>query len=418
PPDVYRVEPPLDVRVLSALVDVPGFAELRDRPLPPVPALRGDEEAEIFSVLENRDLVLHHPYDSFDATVALVDAAADDPNVLAIKQTLYRTSGDSPIVEALTRAADAGKQVTVIVELMARFDEVRNIQWARHLEEVGAHVIYGIRRYKVHAKACLVVRRTDHGLRRYVHLGTGNYNDRTARLYTDFALMTADSEFGTDVSAFFSALTGYSDPPRFRKLVMAPTALRERLLKLIARETRRAEAGQEASIRAKMNSLVDPAIVRALYEASQAGVNIRLNVRGMCILRPGVTGLSENISVVSIVGRFLEHSRIFVFHNGGNEEVYLASADWMTRNLDKRIELMFPVESAHGRRKVLDALDAMFRDNVMGRYLLPGGEWQVPRQPPGTERFEAQLALYEQAERANAVTPGATLEPIGNLGRR
>jgi polyphosphate kinase len=297
---------------------------------------------------------------------------------------------------ALTRAADHGKQVTVLVELMARFDEQRNIQWARRLEEAGAHVIYGIRGYKVHAKACLVVRRTKKGTRRYLHLGTGNYNDKTARLYTDMGLMTASPVFCADASAFFSALTGYSDPPRMRKLVMAPTQLRERLLKLIDRETRRAESGQPAEIRAKMNSLVDVKTVHALYRASQAGVRVRLNVRGICTLRPGVPGLSERIEVVSIVGRFLEHARVFHFVNGGEDEVYLASADWMTRNLDKRIELMFPVEAADCRRKVMAALDAMFRDNVKGRRLGADGIYRVPPRK-GADRFEAQLALYEHA---------------------
>ena len=292
--------------------------------------------------------------------------------MLAIKQTLYRTSGDSPIVAALTRAADAGKQVTVLVELMARFDETRNIRWARRLEEMGAHVIYGIRGYKVHAKICLVVRRTPAGLRRYVHLGTGNYNDGTARVYTDFGLLTADPVIAADASAFLSALTGYSDPPRLRKLVMAPTALRGRLVALIEREQRRAEAGQPARIRAKMNALVDVEMVQALYRASQAGVRIELNVRGICVLRPGVPGLSENITVTSVVGRYLEHARVFVFHNGGDDEVYLSSADWMPRNLDRRIELMFPVEAdalpAQGDR---GALDTLFRDNVKGRRLGP-----------------------------------------------
>jgi polyphosphate kinase len=412
PDDVYRQHPPLDFRALSALVELPDLDELRDPPLPPVPLLDADEEADIFSVLDQRDLVLHHPYDSFDATVAFVDAAADDPNVLAIKQTLYRTSGDSPIVAALTRAADQGKQVTVIVELMARFDEYRNIQWARRLEDVGAHVIYGIRHYKVHAKICLVVKRTSSGLQRYVHLGTGNYNDRTARVYTDLALMTADPDFGADASAFFNSLTGYSDPPRLRKLTMAPTNLRDRLLKLIEREGRRAQAGQPAAIRAKMNALLDPAIVQALYRASQMGVDIRLNVRGICTLRPGVKGLSENISVVSLVGRFLEHARIFAFHNGGDEEVYLSSADWMTRNLDKRVELMFPIESPAARRKVLDALETMFRDNVNARHLSADGEWIRPPRPPGADPFDAQLHLYEEAVRSRPGTPGATLEPL------
>jgi polyphosphate kinase len=412
--DVYRVRPPIDIRVLAALVELPGFAELRDRPLPPVPVLRDDEEAEIFSVLDERDLVLHHPYDSFDPTVSLLDAAADDPDVLAIKQTLYRTSGDSPIVAALTRAADQGKQVTVVVELMARFDESRNIQWARRLEDVGAHVIYGVRGYKVHAKICLVVKRTPAGLRRYVHLGTGNYNDRTARAYTDFGLMTSSADFGADASAFFSAITGYSDPPHFRKLTMAPTSLRDRLLKLIEREGRRAQAGQPAAIRAKMNSLLDPAIVEALYRASRLGVRIALNVRGICTLRPGVKNMSENISVVSIVGRFLEHARIFAFHNGGDEEVYLSSADWMTRNLDRRVELMFPVEAPAGRRKVLDALDAMFRDNVKARRLAASGDWKRPRRASGVERFDAQLYLYELAQRNQPDSGRALLEPLAN----
>jgi len=412
--DLYRVKGPLDIRALWALADLPGFDDLRDRSLKPVPVLDVHEQSHIFDVLDQRDVFLHHPYDSFDPVTALVEQAADDPDVIAIKQTLYRTSGDSPIVAALTRAADQGKQVTVLVELMARFDEQRNIQWARRLEEVGAHVIYGIRGLKVHAKACLVVRRTRQGLKRYVHLGTGNYNDRTARLYTDMGLMTSAPEVGADVSAFFSALTGYSDPPRMKKLVMAPTQLRERLLKLIEREARRAEAGEPAEIRAKMNSLVDVKVIRALYEASQAGVKIRLNVRGICTLRPGVPGLSDRIEVVSIVGRFLEHARVFYFRNGGDDEVYLSSADWMTRNLDKRVELMFPVESEDCRRRVLAALEAMFRDNVKGRRLLPDGTYRVPRRPRGEERVESQLLLHRQAveDWERSAEAPITLQPI------
>jgi polyphosphate kinase len=414
PEDIYRLPGLLDLRALSTLLELPGFTELRDVPLQPASVLHGSENG-IFSVLDERDLLLHHPYESFDPVVALVQSAANDPDVLAIKQTLYRTSGDSPIVAALTRAADRGKQVTVVLELMARFDEQRNIVWARRLEEMGAHVIYGVRNYKVHAKICLVVRRTSSGLRRYVHLGTGNYNDRTARLYTDLGLMTSSPDFGADASGFFSALTGYSDPPRFRKLVMAPTTLRSRLLKLIERERRRAEAGQAAEIRAKMNSLVDPEMIRALYEASRAGVHIRLNIRGICALRPGVQGSSDTISVVSVVGRYLEHARIFVFHNGGAPEVYLASADWMTRNLDKRVELMFPVESPSCRRKVLEALDSMFRDNVKARHLSQTGEFSVPARSPGDERFEAQIYLRELAERDNSEANGAIFEPLGEL---
>ncbi len=413
PDAVYRVAGPLDVRALGQVIDLAGFASLRFRAaLPMMPPELGENE-DLFTLLEREDLLLHHPYESFEPVVAFVARAADDPDVLAIKQTLYRTSGDSPVVAALTRAADTGNQVTGLVELMARFDETRNIRWARRLEEMGAHVIYGIRQYKVHAKICLVVRRTPAGLRRYVHLGTGNYNDGTARAYTDFGLLTTDAQIAADASAFWSALTGYSDPPRLKRLVMAPTMLRSRLLALIEREQRRAEAGQPARIRAKMNALVDVDIVQRLYRASQAGVRIELNVRGICILRPGVKGLSDNISVTSLVGRFLEHARVFVFQNGGDEEVYLSSADWMPRNLDRRVELMFPVRAAQCRRKVLDALEALFRDNVKGRRLSANGEWKVPPRRRGTEPFAAQLFLLEQAARAAATEPRPTFEPRG-----
>jgi hypothetical protein len=388
PQDIYRLAGALDVRGLAPLADLAGYDALRFPPRPPVATVSADEQADIFATLDAKDILLHHPYESFDPVVAFVDAAAEDPDVLAIKQTLYRTSGDSPIVAALTRAADAGKQVTVLVELMARFDESRNIRWARRLEEMGAHVIYGIRHYKVHSKICLVVRRTRAGLARYVHLGTGNYNDRTARLYTDLGLLTSNAQIGADASAFWSALTGYSDPPRLNKLAMAPTMLRERLIALIDRERRRAESGQPARIRAKMNSLIDADIVRALYRASSAGVDIELNVRGMCTLRPGVKGMSDRITVTSIVGRYLEHARAFVFHNGGDEEVYLASADWMGRNLDKRIELMFPIESPAAKRKVLDILTVLFRDNVKARRLGPmaSGSSIAPRGPSRSKR--------------------------------
>ncbi len=412
PQDIYRLAGALDVRGLAPLADLAGYDALRFPPRPPVATVTADEQADIFATLDAKDILLHHPYESFDPVVAFVDAAAEDPDVLAIKQTLYRTSGDSPIVAALTRAADAGKQVTVLVELMARFDESRNIRWARRLEEMGAHVIYGIRHYKVHSKICLVVRRTRAGLSRYVHLGTGNYNDRTARLYTDLGLLTANAQIGADASAFWSALTGYSDPPRLNKLAMAPTMLRERLIALIDRERRRADSGQPARIRAKMNSLIDADIIRALYRASSAGVDIELNVRGMCTLRPGVKGMSDRIAVTSIVGRYLEHARAFVFHNGGDEEVYLASADWMGRNLDKRIELMFPIESPAAKRKVLDILTVLFRDNVKARRLGPDGVWRVLDRPAGTEPFEAQAYLYEQAGRLAVADVGVTFEPL------
>ena len=277
--------------------------------------------------------------------MALLAQAAEDPGVLAIKQTLYRTSVGSPIIASLQRAAERNKQVTALVELTARFDEERNIKWARALEEAGAHVIYGVRHYKIHGKVCLIVRRTPQGLRRYVHLGTGNYNERTARLYTDYGLMTSSPLVAEDASAIFSALTGYSEPPRLKRLVLAPTTLRERFLKLIQRERRRAAAGQPAEIVAKMNSLIDEEIIEALYAASAAGVRIALNVRGICALRPGVPDLSSNIEVISVVDRFLEHARVYYFLNAGDDELYLSSADWMTRNLDKRVELMFPIQT-------------------------------------------------------------------------
>ncbi|HEX9204224.1 MAG TPA: polyphosphate kinase 1, partial [Vicinamibacteria bacterium] len=414
----YRVKGLLDVRALFALVDLPSLEDLRDPPLKPLASVEVPPEG-MFALLDERDLLLHHPYESFDPVVSFVSSAADDPDVLAIKQTLYRTSGDSPIVKALARAAENGKQVTVLVELMARFDEQSNIRWARRLEEAGAHVIYGIRGYKTHAKICLVVRRGRQGIRRYVHLGTGNYNERTARLYTDFGLLTADPRMGEDASAFFNALTGYSDPPRLRKLAMAPTQLRARFLKLIERERQRAEAGQAAEIRAKVNSLVDEEIIRALYEAAKAGVRVRLNVRGTCCLRPGLKGVSETVEVVSVVDRFLEHARVFYFRNGGDEEVYLASADWMTRNLDKRIELLFPVESPEARQKVLLALDAAFQDNVKGRRLQADGSYRRRRPAKGEEPFRMQLHLYREAQRAlqraRAVSAVA-LEPLTSPG--
>ncbi|MGE0452386.1 MAG: polyphosphate kinase 1 [Vicinamibacteria bacterium] len=413
--DVYRVNGPVDIRAFQKLLELPALEDLRDAPLRPLPVPEAEGPAGLFETLDQRDVVLHHPYDSFDPVIALVAGAAEDPDVLAIKQTLYRTSGDSPIVRALSQAAEAGKQVTVLVELMARFDEQSNIRWARSLEEAGAHVIYGIRGFKTHSKICLVVRRGRDGIRRYVHLGTGNYNDRTARLYTDFGLMTSNREIGEDASAFFNALTGYSDPPQLKKLAMAPTGLRERTLALVERERRRAEAGQAAEIRAKMNSLVDEDIIRALYEASRAGVRIQLNVRGICCLRPGVKGASESIEVVSVVDRFLEHARIFQFRNGGDEEVYLSSADWMPRNLDRRIELMFPLPSGEIRQKALAALDAMFQDNVKARVLQADGCWKRRRPARGEAHFRAQLELHAQAQRAVSrarAATGVTLEPL------
>jgi polyphosphate kinase len=399
-PDVYHVRGPLDLRALQPLVETPSLEHLREAPLKPLPVLEESELRNVFGVVADRDVLLYHPYDSYEPVIALLASAASDPDVLAIKQTLYRTSGDSPVVQALARAAENGKQVTVVVELMARFDEQSNIRWAKSLEESGAHVIYGIQGYKTHAKVCLVVRRCPQGIERYVHLGTGNYNDRTARVYSDFGLLTADRGVGEDASAFFNALTGYSDPPKMKKLAMAPTSLRERFLRLIERERRRAEQGQAAEIRAKVNSLVDEDIIRALYDASRAGVRIRLNVRGICCLRPGIKGVSETIEVISIVDRFLEHARVYHFRNGGDEEVYLSSADWMPRNLDRRIELLFPVTAPEPRRKVLEALDAMFLDNVKARRLMSDGTYKRKRPAKGEESFRAQMHIYLEAKRA------------------
>ncbi|HJZ76686.1 MAG TPA: polyphosphate kinase 1 [Vicinamibacterales bacterium] len=402
--DVYVVPGPLDLRMLMGLSELPGYDTLRDPPPQPVSVLADVYQSDLFSLLDERPLLLHHPYEAYDPVVALIEQAADDPDVLAIKQTLYRTSVGSPIITALQRAAEHNKQVTVLVELTARFDEERNIRWARALEEAGAHVIYGVRGYKTHAKVCLIVRRSAQGLERYVHLGTGNYNERTARIYTDFSLLTTSQPIAEDATAVFSALTGYSDPPRLKQLTMAPTGLRRRFLKLIEREGRRADSGQPAEILAKMNALIDQEIIDALYTASQHGVTIRLNVRGICALRPEVPGLSENIQVVSIVDRFLEHSRIYYFLNGGDEDVFLASADWMTRNLDKRVELMFPIEQPDHKAKVLFALRAMFRDNVKARRLGPDGVYARAERPADEPPFRAQHQLYEEARRNASLT--------------
>jgi polyphosphate kinase len=411
--DVYRVPGPLDLRAFLPLCELPTLEDLREAPRKALPVLETKEREQIFDTLEARDVLLFHPYDAFDPVVDLLERAAADPDVLAIKQTLYRTSGDSPVVRALMAAAEQGKQVTVLVELMARFDEQSNIRWARRLEEAGAHVIYGIRGYKTHAKMTLVVRRGRTGIRRYVHLGTGNYNDRTARVYTDFGLMTADPAIGEDASAFFNVLTGYSDPPPMKKLAMAPTRLRERLLQLIERERRRAQGGQPALVRAKMNALVDEDLIRALYEASKAGVKVQLNVRGVCCLRPGLKGVSENIEVCSIVDRYLEHARVIHVHDGGDDEVYMSSADWMPRNLDRRIELLFPVESKEARQKSLQALDRLFEDNVKSRWLQSDGSYKRRRPGKGEDARRAQDAIYQDLQRgAQRTRTAETFEPL------
>lgn len=393
--DIYALSGPLDLAGFFPIADRKGFDHLRYAPMPPLPSLGLPEGESVFDVIREQDLLLHHPYESFEPVVRFIQEAARDTDVLAIKQTLYRTSRQSPIVEALERAAEAGKNVTVLVELKARFDEERNIEWARRLEQAGAQVIYGVRKLKTHAKLCIVVRRESDGIRRYVHFGTGNYNENTAKLYTDVSLITCDADLTNDAVAMFNAIAGYSVPQPLRKLSMAPLDLRERVVSLIHGETARKRHGQKARIMAKVNSLVDPAIIDALYEASQAGVPIQLNVRGICCLRPGVKGLSETIEVVSIIDRFLEHSRIFYFHHGGEEQVFISSADWMPRNLDQRIELLVPVEDEACRIRLIHILETCMSDNVKGRRILADGLHRRPKRKP-TKPIRAQEVFYDE----------------------
>ena len=389
--DVYAVSP-LDLTGLKALPDS-GRKDLcypAWRPLP-APALA---DAVPWEVLLRRDVLLHHPYETFDHVLGLLQAAAQDEAVLAVKMTLYRTSGDSPVVRALERAAANGKQVTVLVELKARFDEQQNIDWATRLERAGAIVVFGIARLKVHAKALLIVRREAAGVRTYVHLGTGNYNDTTARLYTDLGLLTAREEIAHEATLFFNTIAGYSSGTRFQRLAMAPTTLKRTIITYIEREAARSDDG--GLIMAKLNSLSDEEVIAALYAASRAGVTVLLNVRGVCLLRPRVPGLSENIRVVSIVDRFLEHSRIIYFRNGGVEQVYLASADWMPRNLERRVELMFPVEQPDLRRRLVEILELYSADNCHSYELQPDGQYRK-RQPGNRTAIHAQEALQREA---------------------
>jgi len=398
--DVFPVPGPLALADFMQMTDVPGFDRLKYESWPPQRSPDVDPTASMFDVLTDHDVLLCHPYDSFDPVVRLIDEAADDPEVLAIKQILYRTSRKSPIVAALARAAKRGKYVTAVVELKARFDEARNIEWAKYLEQSDVQVIYGVKGLKTHAKVCLIVRREPHGIQRYVHYGTGNYNDSTAKLYSDISFMTMNEELGTDATSFFNAITGYSQPQKFRKIAAAPIGLREQILELIEGETQRKLEGQRAHIVAKVNSLVDPQIIQALYAASQAGVDVKLNVRGICCLRPGVAGLSENISVVSIVGRFLEHARIFYFFHGGDERVFISSADWMQRNLDRRVELLVPVEGTNARLRLINILDNYFYDTVKARRLLADGGYERVRATGSKSHVESQQALYQQARDA------------------
>ncbi len=367
-------------------------SDLKDAALTPV-NLREGVGKSIFDWIREGPRIVYHPYHTFDPVAALVTEAAADPNVLAIKQTLYRTSGNSPVIHGLTHAAEAGKSVTVVVELRARFDEERNIEWAQRLEDAGAHVVYGLVGYKTHCKALLIVRRDPDGIHRYMHLGTGNYNDATARIYTDMGIFTRDDLVGEDISALFNVITGATEPPPFNKVAMSPDGIRDTILDMIQREIKTSARRSRGHIIAKMNSIVDKGIIEALYAASKAGVRVDLIVRGICCLRPGVKGLSENIQVRSVVGRYLEHARIFWFRNGGKEEMYLSSADWMPRNLDRRVELMFPVEKPEHRRYVKGILDLQLKDNVKARVLLPHGTYQRVVARRARDRVDSQVQI-------------------------
>ncbi|WP_437815372.1 polyphosphate kinase 1 [Sorangium sp. So ce1078] len=394
---VYRVPGPLHIADLMGIVADDERREYRDEPFSPqVPPLFRDVE-DIFAVIREQDVLLHHPYESFDPIAEFVSRAADDPNVLAIKQTLYRTGGDSPILKALARAAESGKQVTAIVELKARFDEASNIQWARTLEQSGVQVIYGLLGLKTHAKALLVVRREKDKLRRYVHLSTGNYNPQTARLYTDIGLFTANREIGEDMTSLFNLLTGYSAPPKWNRLLVAPLGLHEAVLGFIAREAAHARAGRKAEIVAQMNALVDVDVIDALYAASQAGVDIKLSVRGICCLRPGIPGLSERIQVRAIIDRFLEHKRLFRFANGGNEEVYMSSADWMPRNFHRRVELLVPIIEPSIRARVEDMLNTVTSDTAKTWELASDGSYHKLQVPAGAPPLRSQQRFIELA---------------------
>lgn len=374
--DIFKINGPLDLTFLSKLFGLEGFDHLRLKQHVPAPIPRLMNDKDIFTNIREGDIFLHHPYQTFDPVVDFVKAASKDPEVLAIKQTLYRVSGNSPIIAALAKAAENGKQVTVLVELKARFDEENNIHWARKLERAGCHVIYGLLGLKTHCKITLVVRMEEDGIRRYVHLGTGNYNDSTAKLYTDMGLLTCNEKIGEDATAVFNMISGYSEPLGWNKLAVAPLWLKNKFLELIGREKENALEGKPAWIVAKMNSLSDATIIKALYEASKAGVRIELIVRGICCLKTGIPEISENITVRSIVGNYLEHSRIYCFCNQENPEVFLASADWMPRNLDKRIEIMFPVEDKKIRGEVLSIIKVMLADNVKAHFLQPDGTYK------------------------------------------
>lgn len=395
--DTYIVNGPLDLSSFMKITELNGYSELKFEHWQPQPSPLIKPGIKMFQILSKRDILLYHPYESFEPVVRFIEEASADPDVLTIKQILYRTSRKSPIVSALVHAAEKGKYVTVIVELKARFDEKRNIEWAKELEDAGVQVLYGVKGLKTHAKVCLIIKREPHGLARYIHFGTGNYNESTAHTYSDISYFTSDDILGADVSAFFNAITGYSQPVQFGKIESAPIGLRERIMDLIQNEIERKRQGQNAFIRAKMNSLADPIIIRALYKASQAGVKIELNIRGICCLQPGLAGISENISVTSIVDRYLEHSRIFHFHHGGDDSVFISTADWMPRNLDKRIELLIPILNPQAKDRCIEILDSCFADNI-NSWKLTSDNMYIRQRPSGKKKgIRCQEKLYQRA---------------------
>lgn len=393
---IFKINGPLDLTFLMKVYDIEGFDHLKEPKYTPQQPKMLDASRDLFEQIREHDILLHHPYETFDPVVNFVKKAASDPNVLAIKQTLYRVSSHSPIIASLAQAAENGKQVSVLVELKARFDEENNIVWAKKLEKAGCHVIYGLVGLKTHSKITLVVRKEEDEIRRYVHLGTGNYNDSTAKLYTDMGMFTSKTRYGEDATAVFNMLSGYSEPLVWNKLSLAPLWLRGKFLSLIEREKEHAKNGRPARIIAKMNSLCDPGIIEALYDASEAGVEIDLIVRGICCLRAGIKGLSEHIRVRSIVGTFLEHSRIFYFENNGNAEYYMGSADWMPRNLDKRVEILFPVEDPILQEEIYHILHMQLSDTKKAHLLMPDGHY-VKVDQRGKTPLNSQLYFCEEA---------------------
>lgn len=417
--DIFSINGPLDLTFLMKLYGLEGYDHLRNKQFRPQPVIDLDPDTNIFSQIKEKDILVFHPYQTFDPVVDFVRQAAKDPDVLAIKQTLYRVSSNSPIISSLALAAENGKQVSVLVELKARFDEENNIVWARKLEQAGCHVIYGLVGLKTHSKITLVVRREEDGIRRYVHLGTGNYNDSTAKLYTDTGLFTSSRPIGEDATAVFNMLSGYSEPLGWNKLAVAPLWLRDTFMECIERETRHATEGKEAHIIAKMNSLCDAKIIASLYEASQSGVKIDLIVRGICCLKVGIPGISDNITVHSIVGNYLEHARIFYFLNDGYEDLYMGSADWMPRNLDKRVEILFPIEQPELKARAKHILDIQLRDNVKTRVKQPDGSYEYLRnseEPLNSQEYFCMEAIEAVKQYKKSKSGSRTFEPLTHPG--